>query len=156
MRSVSTKRRAAARSCDQRRLSAQQIEDLGRERVDVAGLEQHTGFLVADQLAVAADVGRHEQAALRHRLERLERRHEFGEAHRQSRIDQHVDEFVVAVHFVMGNATDEADLVVERQPRRNAVSSLASSGPPPTRTTRTRGSTARIFGKASSSNASPS
>src|ERR1700758_712488 len=36
-------------------LVAQQLQDLGRERVDIAGFEQNSGFLVADQLAMTTD-----------------------------------------------------------------------------------------------------
>ena len=51
---------------------------------------------------MAADVGRDEHAALRHRLERLQRRHELGEPHRQPRIGEHVDQLVVALHSACG------------------------------------------------------
>ena len=93
----------------------------------------------ADQLPVPADVGRDEQSPLRHRLERLERRDEVGEAHRQPRVHQHVDEVVVPLHFVVRNAAGEHDLVRDAERRGALLSESASCGPPPTRSTRTRG-----------------
>ena len=150
------KRRAAGPQLRPAPPVGKQIQDLGRKRVDVARLEQHSPF-----------PGRGSARGGRRRPEATSKRPcaiassglsgvtSSGEAHRQSRIDQHVDELVVTVHFVVGNAADEADLVVERDLAAICFS-LASSGPPPTRSDATRGSAARILGNASSSSASPS
>ena len=54
----------------------------------VARVEQNSRFSVSNQLAVAANIGRHEHLSHRHRLERLQRRDELGESHAQSRIDE--------------------------------------------------------------------
>ena len=70
---------------------------------------------------MAAHVRRREQSALRHRFERLQRRHELGQPHGQARIDEHVDQIIVTVHFGMGNAAREANLVSEREPRGNPL-----------------------------------
>src|SRR6266508_5731396 len=60
------------------------------ERVGIAGGEQEACFAVAHELAMTADVGGEHDAALRHRLERLQRRDELGEPYRAARIDERV------------------------------------------------------------------
>jgi hypothetical protein len=54
---------------------------------------------VPDQLAVTADVGSDQHPSLRHCFERLERRDEFGQPDRQTRIGEDVDQFVITLHF---------------------------------------------------------
>ena len=89
---------------------------LAGEIARVAGVEQHAGLAILDQFLVAADVGRHHQPPLRHRFQRLQRGDQFGQPHRVARVDQHVDQVVIAVHFVVRHAPgeDHAVLQVER------------------------------------------
>ena len=96
------------------------------QRLRVARREQEAGLAVADQLAVAADVGGDEHASLRHRLERLQRRDQLGQAHRLARIDEHVDQLVVALHLGVRHAAGEDDAVRDAQRARPAP-----SAPPP-------------------------
>ena len=46
----------------------------------VVSREQNAGFAVREQLAVPADIGRGDEAPLRHGFERLQRRHQIGQA----------------------------------------------------------------------------
>ena len=62
---------------------------------------------------MAADVGCDEHAALRHRLERLQRRHELGQPHRAPRIGEHVDQLVVALHLGVRHASGEDHAIGE-------------------------------------------
>ena len=41
---------------------------------------------------MAADIGGGDELALRHRLQRLQRRHQLGQPHRLARIGEHVDQ----------------------------------------------------------------
>ena len=84
----------------------------------VARFEQKPRFPVSNQLAVTANIGRHEHLSHRHRLERLQRRHELGEPHAQPRIHEHVDTLVVALNFVERNTPREGDLAIETRCRR--------------------------------------
>jgi len=64
-----------------------------------------------------AHIGGDEHAALRHRLEWLQRRHEIRQAARPPRIDEHVDQIVVALHFGVRDASGEDDAL--GQPERS-------------------------------------
>ncbi len=130
---------APARGCAASRRAARAPLDRRRQRAGVAGREQEAGLAVADQLAVAADVGGDEHAALRHRLQRLQRRDEFGQPHRQARIGQHVDQLVVALHLGVRHAAGEHDAVGKPGVARPARCSACSCGPPPTSSTRSSG-----------------
>ena len=100
--------------------------------VRVVGRKQRAGIAVADQFAVAADIGRRDQPALRHRLQRLQRRDQIGQPHALARIGEHIDQAVIALDLIVRHAADEAD--VRRRPATPppARAIVASAGPPPT------------------------
>jgi len=85
----------------------QHLGQRGGQRLRVAGREQPAGLAVPDQLAVAAHVAGHQQPPLRHGLQRLERRHQVGQAHRVARVRQHVHQVVVALHLIVRHAARE-------------------------------------------------
>ena len=58
------------------------------EMLRLVGREQVAGLAVADQLAMAADTRSDDDPLLRHRLERLQRRHQLGQPHRNAREDR--------------------------------------------------------------------
>ena len=91
----------------------QQAVDRTGQRRGVAGLEQGARFPVAHQFAVTADIGGDEHQALRHRLQRLQRRHHLGQADRQAWIGQDVDLLVVALHLVVRHAAGEDNAIAE-------------------------------------------
>src|SRR3546814_5246010 len=64
-----------------------------------------------DQLAMTADVGRRDKLPLRHRLQRLQRRHQLRQPHRLSRIGENVDQRIITLDLVMRHAADEMDSV---------------------------------------------
>jgi hypothetical protein len=58
-----------------------------------------------------ADIGGDEHAALRHRLERLERSDDLGQAHAMARVREDVDQIVVALHFRVRDAAAEYNAI---------------------------------------------
>ncbi len=62
----------------------------------VVGRKQVAGLAVADQLAVAADVGGGDDPLLRHRLQWLQRRNQLGQPARDARKNKNVGKVVIA------------------------------------------------------------
>ena len=106
-------RRSAARrrAAPANRRAAPAAQHGPGQRIGAAGLEQHAGLAVADEFLVPAHVAGHQQPALGHGLQRLERRDEFRQAHAVARVGQHVDQVVVALHLGVRHAAGEDDLV---------------------------------------------
>ena len=75
----------------------------------VARRKQIAGLAVADQLAMTADARSDDDALLRHGLERLERGHQLGQAGRNAREDEQVDQIVITAHLLMRDASGEND-----------------------------------------------
>src|SRR6185312_6244881 len=76
------------------------------ERIRRSCFEKEAGLAVAHKLPMPADVGRHEHATLRHCLERLERRNKLGQTHAPTRIREHIDTTIVALHLLMRDTTN--------------------------------------------------
>ena len=67
---------------------------------------------------MAADVGGRDGLAERHRLQRLERRHDLRHARGQSRVHHEVRESVIVVHAIVWDPSREDDAVLHAEPRR--------------------------------------
>ena len=58
---------------------------------------------------MASYVRRHDNPLLRHRLERLERRHQLGQPHRQARKDEKVGQIIIALDLLVRDPTGKDD-----------------------------------------------
>ncbi len=66
---------------------------------------------------MAPHVGRYEHASLRHRFQRLERRHNFGKPHAPTRIREDIDQLVVSLDPVVRNAAGKNHATCEIRSR---------------------------------------
>src|ERR1700759_3439681 len=82
------------------------FSELGR----VVGWKQVSGLAIADQLAMPADIGGSDDALLCHRLERLQRCNEFGQAPRHTGKYQYIREVVIARDFTMRYPASKDDI----------------------------------------------
>src|SRR6185437_7394371 len=106
------------------RLFVEHVFDGARKRGRVVGGTKKPGLAMPNELSMPADVGGDENASLRHCLQRLQWRHQLGQATAATRIDEQVDEFIVSLHLGMWNATGKDDS--PRQPERSR--SIAQCG----------------------------
>ena len=72
----------------------------------------------SDQLLVSTYVGGDQQPSLRHRLQRFQRGHKLGKAHRMPWIGENVDDAVIALHFPVRHASGEDDFVRDAEAPR--------------------------------------
>ena len=70
---------------------------------------------------MTADIGCNNQPPLRHCFQRLERRDEIGEPHPQPWINEHINQIVVSLYLVMGNASYEDNFVLHVQLRSKGL-----------------------------------
>ena len=91
----------------------QETFNLVRESDGVAGRKQVTRLAIAHQFAMAAYIRGQHKPSLRHRFEWLERGHELRDTDSKARIDHHVDDAVIALHLIMGNASCEDHPIFE-------------------------------------------
>jgi len=94
---------------------AQYAQDGICNRCRIACRKQDARIVIAYQLSMPAYIRREHHPAERHRLQRLERRNEFGQSHRAARIDHRVRHAVIAGNIVIRDAAREDDLVLNIQ-----------------------------------------
>lgn len=79
----------------------------------VAGREQEPGLTVPNKLPVASHARCDERLSHRHGFEGFQRRHRLREAHRQSWINENIDQVIVTSDLVEGDPARKGDPICE-------------------------------------------
>jgi len=88
-------------------------EDAFGEALRLVRREEVARLAVANQFAMAADARSDDDPLLRHRLERLQRRHQLGQPHRDTREHEEVRQIVVSLYLLMRDPSREDDALAK-------------------------------------------
>ena len=91
----------------------EQFHDGLCQRLPISSLEQDAGLVVFDEFLVATDVRSDEKLALGHGFQRLQRRHEFSQAHRVARVGEDVDQIVITIYVLVWHTAGKDHNILE-------------------------------------------